>query len=139
MLELTNGGRMISGLDAIDFMERLADVIDEDVKTEDFCNEFTWTLNRFRYEISKSVPIPPKMETGRKTVYYCGKCRRCLDPSTDKYCSGCGRAINWAALRGKATHDALTCDCCTDRGHCPEYVPGGVCVADREKKIQKEE
>ena len=39
----------------------------------------------------------------------------------------------------KATHDALTCDCCTDRGHCPEYVPGGVCVADREKRIQKEE
>lgn len=27
----------------------------------------------------------------------------------------------------------LKCDDCTDRGHCPERISGGVCIADREK------
>lgn len=28
----------------------------------------------------------------------------------------------------------LLCDGCTDRGHCPEYQPGAVCVNDRNMK-----
>lgn len=28
----------------------------------------------------------------------------------------------------------LVCDRCTDKGHCPEYQPGAVCVNDRNMK-----
>lgn len=28
--------------------------------------------------------------------------------------------------------DRLNCDNCTDRGHCPEYVTGSLCAADRD-------
>lgn len=27
----------------------------------------------------------------------------------------------------------VMCDNCTDKGHCPEYVPGTVCVKDRKE------
>lgn len=29
--------------------------------------------------------------------------------------------------------EKLKCDNCTDKGHCPEYVSGAVCVEDRKK------
>lgn len=32
--------------------------------------------------------------------------------------------------------EKVACDCCTDRGHCPEYVPGAPCVKDREEGKQ---
>ena len=31
----------------------------------------------------------------------------------------------------EATHEVLTCNHCTDKGHCPEYTPAGVCVSKR--------
>ena len=94
MLDLTQGGRMVSGLDAIEFMEGLADMFDEDVRTEDFCNEFEWALNRFRYEIRKSVPIPVRVLKARFTSYSCGQCGHEVNVS-NKFCCGCGRAIDW--------------------------------------------
>lgn len=27
--------------------------------------------------------------------------------------------------------ESVSCDNCTDRGHCPEYTPGAMCVNDR--------
>ena len=94
MLELTDGGRCMSGMDAIEFFERLDDVLDEDVKTEQFCDEFTWALNRLRVEVRKSIPIEPKKMTGRFTSYSCGQCGHGLSV-TDKFCSKCGRWIKW--------------------------------------------
>ena len=47
MLEVR--GMCMSGLDAIDFMERLADVFDDETKTDEFCDEYEKALNRFRY------------------------------------------------------------------------------------------
>ena len=94
MLELTDGGRCVSGMDAIEFFERLDDVLDEDIKTEAFCDEFTWALNRFRAEVRKSIPIEPKTMKGRFTSYSCGQCGHGLDAS-DKFCSDCGRRIKW--------------------------------------------
>ena len=92
MLQLTDGGRCMSGPDAIEFLERLADMLDEDVKTDDFCDEFTWALNRCRFEIRKSVPVPPKKDPGRTICYSCGQCGHILQPR-DNYCSLCGRMI----------------------------------------------
>ena len=94
MLELTDGGRCMSGMDAIEFFERLDDVLDEDVKTEQFCDELTWALNRLRVEVRQSIPIEPKKMTGRFTSYSCGQCGHGLSV-TDKYCPECGRGIKW--------------------------------------------
>lgn len=98
MLDLTNGGRCISGLDAIEFMERLADVFDEDVKTDEFCEEYERALNRFRYEIGKSVPVKPRRVPGRTAYYTCGQCGHGVSRCTDKFCGGCGRAIDWKGV-----------------------------------------
>lgn len=53
MLDLT--GKCCGGIEAIEFMESLADIIDEDVKTEEFCEEYEAALNRFRYEVAKNI------------------------------------------------------------------------------------
>ena len=82
----------MSGPDAIEFLERLADMLDDDVKTDDFCDEFTWALNRCRFEIRKSIPIAPKRDPGKTLYYTCGQCGAGLRPG-DKYCSKCGRMI----------------------------------------------
>lgn len=76
MLELT--GKCCSGIHAIEFMERLADVIDEDTKTEDFCQEYEEALNRFRYEVVKGIGTKKKIVKAKNKGYrdfeYCGKC-----------------------------------------------------------------
>ena len=92
MLELTDGGRCMSGMDAIEFFERLDDVLDEDVKTEQFCDELTWALNRLRVDVRQSIPIEPKKIKVRYTSYSCGQCGHGLSV-TDKYCPECGRSI----------------------------------------------
>ena len=94
MLELIYGGRCMSGLDAIEFMESLADVFDEDTKTEEFCDLYQRALNRFRYEIRKNVPVKVKKFDGKLTVYKCGACSNVLAPQ-DNYCPRCGRMIDW--------------------------------------------
>ena len=92
MLEVR--GMCMSGLDAIDFMERLADVFDDETKTDEFCDEYEKALNRFRYEVKKSVPIKPKTIKVRFTSYSCGNCGFVADP-VYKYCPNCGRKIDW--------------------------------------------
>ena len=59
MLELT--GMCCSGIEAIEFMEMLPDVIDEDSKTDEFCEDFEKALNRFRYEVAKGIGIKKKI------------------------------------------------------------------------------
>ncbi len=94
MLELTNGGRAMSGLDAIEFYESLADMFDEDQKTEEFCNDFEYALNRFRYEIGKSVAVEPNIYKRSYTTYSCGKCGSGVRIEY-KFCPNCGKAIDW--------------------------------------------
>lgn len=95
MLDLTMGGRTISGEDAVRFFESVPDMLDEEVKTEEFCNEYEWALNRLRFEVRQSVPISPRVNKGRFESYSCGHCGFCLDRVTNKYCPHCGRAIDW--------------------------------------------
>lgn len=102
MLDLTNGGLCMSGIDAIEFFEMLAtgEDIDIDAKTPEFCNEYERALNRLRYEVSKSVPVPPKVVKAKYRGYgdfcSCGNCGFGFKPSDLpilKYCQNCGRAI----------------------------------------------
>lgn len=102
MLELTNCGYSMSGLDAIEFFEMLAagEDIDIDAKTDEFCVEYERALNRLRYEVRKSVPVPPKVtkakSRGCSDFYSCGQCGfslRTADLAMYKFCPNCGRGI----------------------------------------------
>jgi hypothetical protein len=87
----------MSGLDAIEFFEALSDSIDDTLKTEDFCDEYECALNRLRYEVTKSVPVQPKVvkaySRGHTDFISCGACGFGLDLMFSKYCPKCGRAI----------------------------------------------
>lgn len=98
MLDLTMGGRTISGEDAVRFFESVPDMLDEEVKTEEFCNKYEWALNRLRFEVRKSVPIAPRVNKGRFESYSCGHCGFCLDRCIVKFCQNCGRAVDWRGL-----------------------------------------
>ncbi len=99
MLELTDGGRCMSGPDAVEFFERLADMIDEDIRTDDFCDEYTWALNRLRYHVRQSLPVPVKVSRVKGTTYSCGKCGHGLRPNGNGFCPKCGCAIDWSPLQ----------------------------------------
>lgn len=94
MLELT--GVCCSGTDAIEFMESLADVIDEDIRTDEFCEEYENALNRFRYEVAKGIGRKKKVvkavKKGLHDLQYCGKCGFGANEPSWKYCPNCGTA-----------------------------------------------
>lgn len=102
MLDLTNGGRCLSGINAVEFFETLAsgEDIDIDAKTPEFCEQYDCALNRLRYEVRKSVPVPPKVikaiSKGHSNRYSCGNCGFDLRPSDlaiYKFCPNCGQEI----------------------------------------------
>lgn len=97
MLDLTMGGRCIGGLDAVAFFEALPDSIPDAVKTEQFCNEYEWALNRLRAEVRKSIPIAPKVRKGRFIDCNCGHCGYGVDVN-NKFCPKCGQAVDWRDL-----------------------------------------
>lgn len=96
MLDLTMGGRAVSGLDAIQFFEALPGVFPNEVKTAAFCDEYEYALNRLRFEVRKSIPAAPEACKGKFTTYSCGQCGGVVSYGTDKYCSHCGRKIDWS-------------------------------------------
>lgn len=95
-------GIMMGGIDAIEWLEKFPDNIPDDIKDEDFCDEYERVLNRFRYEVSRSVPIIPKvdkaMTKGHSDYYNCGECGFGLRTDIYKHCPKCGRAIKWSAV-----------------------------------------
>lgn len=92
MLELT--GPCCGGIVAIEFMESLADVLDEEVKTEEFCEKYEKALNRFRHEVKKEIGAKKKIVKARRRGYddfkYCGHCGFSAADPTWKYCPNCG-------------------------------------------------
>lgn len=94
MLELT--GACCNGIEAIEFMETLAEIIDEDYKTEEFCDQYNRSLNRFRYEVAKGIGAKKKtvkaVYRGHHDLKYCGKCGYGANEPSWKYCPNCGTA-----------------------------------------------
>lgn len=92
MLELT--GACCSGIDAIEFMESLAEIIPEDIRTDEFCKEYEQALNRFRYEVAKGIGKKKKVVKavyrGHHDLQYCGKCGFGADEPSWEYCPNCG-------------------------------------------------
>jgi ribosomal protein L37E len=98
MLKLTHGGRMIGGEAAVEFLEMLPDNIPDEIKDDDFCDEYEFMLNRVRYEVAKSVPVPAKRGPGKTEYFICGKCGATIHAVNDVYCAKCGRAIGWKSV-----------------------------------------
>lgn len=100
MIEKT--GICMSGIDAVEFLEMLPDNIPDEIKDDDFCNEYERMLNRVRYEVRKSVPVVPNVTepVSKKfsRFYTCGQCGYSLHPEIYKFCPCCGRAIRWKAI-----------------------------------------
>ena len=102
MLELTHGGRMIGGEAAVEFLEMLPDNIPDEIKDDDFCDEYEFMLNRVRYEVAQSIPVPAKRHKTTSHAFHdyftCGKCGAVVDSATDNFCRKCGRAIGWKSV-----------------------------------------
>lgn len=98
-MELKLTGECMSGIAAIEFMERLPDVIPEEARTEEFCEEFERALNRFRYAVSRDIPVAPTFQKAKSrnlgTLYSCGECGHGLRPDLYKRCPVCGRPVKW--------------------------------------------
>lgn len=98
----------MGGPEAIEFFERLDDVLDEDIKDEDFCNDFTHALNRCRYSVARDIPLEPTFHKGKygsKYDHY--TCARCgyIIRTEDKYCPNCGQLQTWNYLGRRATKE----------------------------------
>lgn len=100
MLKIT--GIMMSGENAVDFLEMLPDNIPDEIKDDDFCDEYERMLNRVRAEVRWSVPIAPRVtepvSKGYGRFYSCGQCGFGIRPDIYKYCPDCGRRIKWKAI-----------------------------------------
>lgn len=100
MLEIT--GIMMSGIDAVEFLEMLPDNIPDEIKDDDFCDEYERMLNRVRHEVRQSVPVAPKItepvSKGYSRFYNCGQCGFGIRPDIYKHCPNCGRMIKWKAV-----------------------------------------
>lgn len=100
MLKIT--GIMMGGESAVEFLEMLPDNIPDEIKDDDFCDEYEQMLNRVRYEVRKSVPVAPKITEPTSTkysrFYNCGQCGFGIRADIYKHCPNCGRAIMWKAI-----------------------------------------
>lgn len=92
MLELT--GKCCETEVAVEFFESLAEIIPEDDRTDEFCEEYEQALNRFRYEASKGVGRKKKVIKavcrGHHDLMYCGKCGFGANDPGWKFCPNCG-------------------------------------------------
>ena len=96
MLDLT--GMSMSGEAAVEFLEMLPDNIPDEIKDDDFCDDYERMLNLVRFEVRKSVPVAPKAikpPRGRFIeTYSCGQCGNSVQ-THEKHCPECGRRIKW--------------------------------------------
>lgn len=94
-LEECRIGICMSGVEAVEFLETLLEKIPADIKNEDFCSKYERMLNRVRYEVRKSIPVPPKIYKRKFTSYTCGQCGYGVRRDLDRHCPKCGREIKW--------------------------------------------
>lgn len=111
MLMLTDGGAMMGGPEAIEFFERLDDVIDMEIKDEEFCRDFTRALNRCRYSVARDIPMEPKLNKGRRGKKYENyTCARCgyIIRTEYTYCPKCGQMLTRHYLGRRATKEEMS-------------------------------
>ena len=100
MLVIT--GSAMSGVAAVEFLEMLPDNIPDEIKDDEFCDEYERMLNRVRHEVIKSFPVAPKVteSTSRRNsnFYNCGQCGFGLRADIYDYCPKCSRKISWKSV-----------------------------------------
>lgn len=80
-------GRMVTFKDAIAWVEHML--------VPEPCQETKqWVLSRLRYQYDQTIPVKVNLDKGRFMAYCCGNCRRGVE-CVDKFCSGCGFALDW--------------------------------------------
>lgn len=78
--------------------------IDEAIRhIQEDCSMYAWSglvINRLEYHRKHATGKKPKYHDGESIKYYytCGECGHPLS-ITDNYCSNCGCAIQWDAIR----------------------------------------
>lgn len=92
MLELT--GKCCDAITAVEFFESLAEIIPEDNRKDDFCDEYEQALNRFRYEAAKDIGAKKRIVKAaykhHHDLMYCGKCGFCANEPSYTFCPNCG-------------------------------------------------
>lgn len=77
----------------------IPDSLPEEVKTDQFCEDYEKVLNRLRYSLSKHIPMKPRFQKGKYSSIYdsytCGNCGFGLRTDIYKYCPSCGQMIDW--------------------------------------------
>lgn len=107
MLTLTNDGRAMGGTEAVNFFEMLPDNIPDEIKDEEFCEEYEQALNRLRYLVTQAIPKEPIIHLGLKSSYHdyvtCPKCGQVLDSKCGRmpYCENCGQKLDWSRITEK--------------------------------------
>lgn len=90
-------GPCCGGIEAIEFFEQLADHITQERISTEFYEEYECALNRFRYEIKKSIPVPTKKIKrihGKGYIESCGNCGSgYVAEPTFVYCPICGGTL----------------------------------------------
>lgn len=86
-------GRMVSFDDAVRWVESI-EVPKESEETK------AYVLHRLEYERDQNIPVKPRIRKGRTfDEAMCGNCSRCIEV-IDRYCPGCGVAIDWRRGNG---------------------------------------
>ena len=95
-------GICMGGVDAVEFLEMLPDNIPDEIKDDEFCEDYERMLNRVRYLVRQSIPIAPRVTEAvskrYSDFYSCGQCGFGIRPDIYKNCPNCGRPIKWKAI-----------------------------------------
>lgn len=93
-------GRCTSRENALRFFELLPDNIPDEIRDDEFCDEYEEALNTFRFCADRLEPVAPVYHKGAKgpmyDYYTCGACGTGLPDSIfPNYCPSCGRTVKW--------------------------------------------
>ena len=91
-LEVT--GSCMSGKDAVEWMENKCAPVILEQNDPELEEKFNKVLNRLRYEVKKTVPVPVKELRGRRVDHDCGNCGHVAFAGYE-YCPNCGHRIDW--------------------------------------------
>lgn len=101
MQEVRKGGRCCSNDEMLTmFGIHVPDMLDPEDCDEEFCDEYTYAMNRMRYLAERDEPKPVKRhgETGRGRLHYytCGRCGATLrEDVQQEFCWKCGQRAMW--------------------------------------------
>lgn len=98
MLEVR--GRCTNPEKAVEFFEMLPSSIPDEIKEDEFCEDYEAALNTFRYAAQRLVAIRPKRHVVNRCKDYhtCSACGKIVEVQ-DEFCAGCGRPLKWDSVR----------------------------------------